>query len=165
MIKRQALLTDSLRVAKPRQEAAAEEQQPNKAALKTSKDVSHAAFVAKSQFFVQVAAESPASASAASTASPSAMEALLGFKPAGSAALTEAQLCVYQYVMLNYEVPEDIDRSRRFGPISGTSHEERVITAYSLGLLRLASGGSARTMCSACAEEGHWSMDCPRKTA
>lgn len=60
-------------------------------------------------------------------------------------------------------VPQDFENNRKYGPLSGTSFEERVIAAYNLGLLQPNGPESdGIEICSACGVEGHKRDECPK---
>lgn len=60
-------------------------------------------------------------------------------------------------VLVRYcELPEDLEQSRRYGPLSGSSYEERALAAYGLGYL-----DTDVDICTACGSEGHRKSSCP----
>ncbi|CAM9515955.1 unnamed protein product [Chrysoparadoxa australica] len=66
---------------------------------------------------------------------------------------------VYRFVEAHFIIPPDADHESAFGPLSGTSHEERVIRAYENNLLNKKQGAGAGAdlkMCSDCGEVGHF---------
>jgi hypothetical protein len=72
-------------------------------------------------------------------------------------------VATYQLVEKYFDIPDDFENNRTFGPKSGVSFEERAISAYSLGLLEPRSKESANIqICSACATEGHKRSSCPQ---
>jgi len=81
----------------------------------------------------------------------------------GEAALPEMTLKVFRMVCDNFVVPEDLEQQRRYGPLSGTSYEERVIQEYSLGRLAPKSkkNETATAICTVCATTGHKRSECP----
>ena len=56
------------------------------------------------------------------------------------------------------EIPDDFE-TRKFGPLSGTCWEERVLNCYDSGLLK--SPGGKEIICTSCASEEHRRNDCP----
>jgi hypothetical protein len=77
-----------------------------------------------------------------------------------SANLSPQRLKVLQWIQEYYEIPKDIEQDRAYGPLSGSSYEDRVIAAYRLGKLT-AAGAVATVICTACAELGHERDQCP----
>ena len=73
-------------------------------------------------------------------------------------------VATYQLVEKHFYIPDDFENNRAFGPKSGVSFEERVISAYSLGLLEPRSEEASANVqiCSACATEGHKRSSCPK---
>jgi hypothetical protein len=63
----------------------------------------------------------------------------------------------------NYIIPADFTLDKvKYGAQSGTSYEQRAISAFRFGLLPLMAGGrSGVRVCSGCGHEGHWPADCP----
>lgn len=70
----------------------------------------------------------------------------------------------------HYEIPNDFEQNRKFGPLSGSSYVDRVITAYRLGSLKRkeVSNHDDRTthmnhsvICTVCADLGHVADACP----
>jgi hypothetical protein len=72
---------------------------------------------------------------------------------------------IIQWILDHYNVPNDLEQNRAFGPLSGSSYEDRMIAAYSVGKLVRRStvdGQSDSAMiCTACAETGHLRDKCP----
>jgi hypothetical protein len=86
----------------------------------------------------------------------------LDYKRRGEKDLPAATLEVYRLVCDHYEIPENFEQRRAYGPLSGTSHEERVIQAYSIGKLSPKHGDIAPAeICTCCATLGHKRFDCP----
>jgi hypothetical protein len=54
----------------------------------------------------------------------------------------------------------DLDKAR-FGQLSGMSYEQRLLSAFRWGLLPLKAGKARSSMCTHCAEAGHWASECP----
>ena len=104
--------------------------------------------------------------SASSSAAPVQvfLHKLLKYKRRGDAQLTDVQRTVMAFIERNFTVPEDFERSHKFGPLSGTCFEERLITAYANDQLepRLAAADITKLrMCTCCAKRGHAQTDCP----
>lgn len=62
----------------------------------------------------------------------------------------------------NFLVPRDIE-DPKFGAYSGTSFEERVLRAYSLGMLETKGGDDKASLlcCTYCGGKQHVRDDCP----
>lgn len=84
----------------------------------------------------------------------------LSYKRQGVASLPPKVQKTFELVVENFNVPDDFEQNRSFGPLSGTSYEERVITAYNLSQLEPKEGGYVE-ICSSCATIGHKRNDCP----
>ncbi|EJK59705.1 hypothetical protein THAOC_20038 [Thalassiosira oceanica] len=80
----------------------------------------------------------------------------------GSKALPVGTLAAYRFVRDNFLVPRDIE-DPRFGAYSGTSFEERVLRAYSLGMLETKGDVDKTTLkvCTYCGCERHVRDECP----
>lgn len=94
----------------------------------------------------------------------------LEYHTRGQIRLSDVTQKVYSFVRLHYNIPPDFETKRIFGPWSGSSFEERVIAAYSLGHLvpKIGNIESEQTadhgqlsICTFCAECGHHRDDCP----
>lgn len=72
---------------------------------------------------------------------------------------------VFQLIKVHYEIPKDFEQNRTYGPLSGSSYEDRVIAAYRLGKLDAVVNNNANdvdtVICTACAEMGHAREQCP----
>ena len=81
----------------------------------------------------------------------------------GSASLPSKTIQIFQWICDRYEVPADFEQQRSFGPLSGTSYEQRVIAEFKLGKLdRKEDAPDDETLiCSGCAQVGHIRDDCP----
>lgn len=62
----------------------------------------------------------------------------------------------------NYTIPSDFQSNASFGPLSGVSHEERVLAAYSTRKLQLKPGCVGGDVCTGCGTVGHLARSCPR---
>lgn len=75
----------------------------------------------------------------------------------------ETLVAAFRLVEKHFVIPIDFENNRKYGPLSGSSFEQRAISAYSLGLLEPRTEESAKVaICSACAEEGHKRSACPQ---
>ena len=81
-------------------------------------------------------------------------------KGEASNSLPSKTLNVFQLITDHYAIPKDLEQSRSYGPLSGSTYEERVISAYRLGKLK-ASDTPATIICTGCAEIGHERDECP----
>lgn len=70
-------------------------------------------------------------------------------------------VATYELVEKYYEIPDDFENNRKYGPLSGVSYEERAIAAYAVDLLSPKTD-KAVAICSACATEGHKRSACPK---
>ena len=80
----------------------------------------------------------------------------------GSKALPAGTMTAYRFVRDNFLVPRDIE-DPKFGAYSGTSFEERVLRAYSLGMLETKGDVDKTTLkvCTYCGGERHVRDECP----
>lgn len=80
----------------------------------------------------------------------------------GVAKLSDATQKTFALVEHNFVIPLDFEQNRKYGPLSGTSFEERAISAYNLGMLPPKHPESdGIEICSVCAIEGHKRDECP----
>lgn len=109
----------------------------------------------------------------------------LSYQRQGTASLPVNVKKTFALVCENYHIPHDLEHNQSVncgGPLSGTCYEERVVRAYTLGLLKskqesiqVASDGDEQTniedsgigievvdICSHCAIVGHKRNDCPK---
>mmetsp|Transcript_24864 Transcript_24864/g.45018 ORF Transcript_24864/g.45018 Transcript_24864/m.45018 type:complete len:226 (-) Transcript_24864:183-860(-) len=98
----------------------------------------------------------------------------LEYQTRGKVKLDEAQTKVYHHVIDHYQIPKDFERNISYGPLSGSSFEERVMSAYSQGRLHRKeefvidsddNDGTNETneetkICSYCGETGHMRHAC-----
>ncbi len=84
----------------------------------------------------------------------------LAYKRKGIASLPSKVKATFELVQDHYDIPVDFEQSRFYGPLSGTSYEERVISAYNLLLLEPKDGDPVQ-ICSSCIKLGHKRNDCP----
>ncbi|CAJ1966713.1 unnamed protein product [Cylindrotheca closterium] len=87
----------------------------------------------------------------------------LSYHRKGKAMLDPTTQKTFDLVTRFFQVPENFEQDRRFGPIAGTCFEERMIQAYNLGMLEpIEEENASIELCSSCASEGHKSVDCPQ---
>jgi hypothetical protein len=90
----------------------------------------------------------------------------LQYKVEGRAThLTAAQEKVFAWVKTHCEIPTDFDSNHKFGPLSGISYEERVISAYMYKLIEPKNPSEMSQqikMCTSCGEKGHFFPRCPQ---
>ena len=76
-------------------------------------------------------------------------------------ALTRGQKLTVEFVKKYFVIPENFDKDKRFGPLSGSSPELRIVSAYAEGALKLKKGvKNLRMICYVCGTIGHDAMDC-----
>jgi hypothetical protein len=92
----------------------------------------------------------------------------LFYQRLGQASLSTTVQKTFQLVKEHYIIPKDIETNHnKYGPLSGTCLEERVIDAYQVGLLLPSKGlphnnvGRVVEICTHCAVTGHQRDDCP----
>lgn len=84
------------------------------------------------------------------------------YKPRGQVQLSQGERAALDHVAANYVIPDDFELdTTKFGPLSGVSYEERLLSAYRHALLPLRRGHTRVALCTGCAREGHWVTDCP----
>jgi hypothetical protein len=74
--------------------------------------------------------------------------------------LSPIQTKVYNWIMEQYELPKDVEQNRKYGPLSGSTYADRVISAYRLGSLKRANDDTTQ-ICTECANLGHDRDHCP----
>ena len=86
----------------------------------------------------------------------------VNYQRRGDASIDEKLKKTFELVESHFFIPEDFERNRSFGPLSGTCFEERAIRAYNLSLLEPKNDADAELeICSHCAVLGHRRSDCP----
>jgi hypothetical protein len=83
----------------------------------------------------------------------------VGYVREGEADLDPITQKVFDLVDRHYIIPEGFENNRKFGPISGVSFEQRVISCYCNNLLD-PKGGQVE-ICTQCAKQDHKRDDCP----
>lgn len=86
----------------------------------------------------------------------------LSYHRRGKASLDSKTKKTFELIENYFTIPKDFEQSRRFGSLSGTCYEQRVIQAYALSLLKPTIDDNAGLeICSECATIGHKRFDCP----
>ena len=85
--------------------------------------------------------------------------------------LSPTQSKVLRWIGDHCEIPKDFEQNRKYGPLSGSSYADRVITAYRLGLLKKCIADSDHDdktrhihpsmICTVCADLEHVADACP----
>lgn len=89
----------------------------------------------------------------------------VSYQRKGQASLSDKVIQTFQLVCSHYDIPEDLETNRIYGPLSGISYEERAIAAYNLSLLKPKNGEEVGVeICSRCVTVGHKRSDCPLLT-
>lgn len=89
----------------------------------------------------------------------------LEYVRSGQAALSEGKRKAHEFVIEHCDIPDNFENDRKFGPLSGTCHEDRVIAAFTVGRLQAKPGVThanavAAGVCSFCGEVGHRRISC-----
>lgn len=80
----------------------------------------------------------------------------------GDSKLDPITQSAFEQVMESHVIPQDLEQSRSYGPKSGSSFEDRVLAAYTLGQLTPRDDFQGdRRICTACAKKGHKRDACP----
>ncbi len=86
----------------------------------------------------------------------------------GHLALDQGTLRAYHFIRNTFHIPKNLETDPKFGALSGSCFEERVIRAYSLGQLEPSGNGKHGDMnemllvCSFCGDEGHKRDGCSK---
>ena len=65
-------------------------------------------------------------------------------------------------VLKFFAIAADFEKDKAYGPLSGITHSQRVLSAYLLGKLALKVGGEGDPLiCCFCGNVGHMKIDCP----
>jgi hypothetical protein len=90
---------------------------------------------------------------------PCKIHSKLGYHHRGELPLDQGRLRAYRFIRNNFLIPRDVEADLHFGVHSGSCFEERVIRAYSLGLLKPKKeskrSGRSLLVCSFCGDQGH----------
>ena len=85
----------------------------------------------------------------------------LKYQTEGNAVLPSNRMKAFHLIEDNFVIPDDFEQSRRYGPLSGSCFEERVIKAYNLGTLEpKVETEPGLQICVYCARPGHMKVDC-----
>eukprot|EP00752_Nemacystus_decipiens_P011353 g10087.t1 len=81
----------------------------------------------------------------------------------GKDAVPEKTLAVFRFVKDAFVIPNGFEKDHKFGPLSGVSHEMRVVSAYMAGQLeaRTEEAKNGVKMCLECGNKGHFPRHCP----
>ena len=80
----------------------------------------------------------------------------------GDSKLDPITQSAFEQVVESHVIPRDLEKSRSYGPKSGSSFEDRVLAAYALGQLTPRDDYEGETrICTACANKGHKRDECP----
>eukprot|EP00536_Pseudo-nitzschia_multiseries_P007253 jgi/Psemu1/304736/fgenesh1_kg.167_\ len=89
----------------------------------------------------------------------------LQYQRRGKAVLSDTMQRVFDLVEEHCNIPADFENDRRYGPLSGTCFEERLVHAYDRGWIQSKSKSKSESagveVCTQCAELGHGRDDCP----
>ncbi|KAL7515806.1 hypothetical protein ACHAWX_000882 [Stephanocyclus meneghinianus] len=92
---------------------------------------------------------------------PTHMHTNVTYRRRGELALDQRTLKAYRFVRDHFLIPSTFENDYKFGPLSGSCFEERVIRAYSLGQLApRKTTASSLLVCTYCGEEGHKKESC-----
>ena len=79
--------------------------------------------------------------------------------------LSDGQKLAFAFVVDKYDIPADFETNRKYGPLSGTSYEERVLAAYATDGLTPSEDADPdvirKGICTFCGELGHKKKLCP----
>ncbi|CAM9722665.1 unnamed protein product, partial [Ectocarpus fasciculatus] len=72
-------------------------------------------------------------------------------------------LAVFRFVKEAFFIPNNFEKDHKFGPLSGVSHELRVVSAFMAGQLepRTEEAKAGVKMCLECGAKGHFPRHCP----
>jgi len=95
--------------------------------------------------------------------SPSYVHKNVEYTTEGSSKVSETTRQVFAWIVDRYEIPRDLEQKRKYGPLSGSCYEDRVIQQYTLGKLKRLEEApdEENKICSECAEVGHRRDECP----
>jgi len=91
----------------------------------------------------------------------------VGYSSFGTATdrLTDGQKLAFNFVVEQYHIPSDFETNRKYGPLSGTSYEERVLAAYATNGLDPSEDADStlirKGICTFCGIVGHRRKLCP----
>lgn len=81
----------------------------------------------------------------------------------GEATLPTVTVKVFQWITKRFDIPKDFEQRGEYGPLSGSTYEERVLKEYSLGKLSLKGDrpDEETKICIECGTIGHIRNTCP----
>ncbi|VEU37524.1 unnamed protein product [Pseudo-nitzschia multistriata] len=89
----------------------------------------------------------------------------LGYKRRGDAVLDPSVEAAFALVEEHCGIPPGFENDRKYGPLSGTCFEQRLLDAYDKGMVRPKIGPGGNTtgieICTHCASLGHGRDECP----
>jgi hypothetical protein len=85
----------------------------------------------------------------------------LDYVPQGDSKPTKTIRKTFELIQKHYNIPDDLEQSPKYGPLSGSCFEERVISAYALDLLPPITDAKV-LICTNCAALEHKREDCPK---
>jgi hypothetical protein len=86
----------------------------------------------------------------------------VGYQREGNALLPKNVLRAFDQIVASHVIPDDLEQSRAYGPLSGACYQDRVLQAYTLGRLTVREDfAGSPCICTVCAETGHKRDACP----
>jgi hypothetical protein len=86
----------------------------------------------------------------------------VGYRREGDGILSDVVLRAFDQIVAAHVIPDDLEESRAYGPLSGACYQDRVLQAYTLGRLTVREDFTGATcICTGCAETGHKRDACP----
>ena len=88
-------------------------------------------------------------------------KACIGYKRKGESKLHPGQIALVEFIDASYEVPDNFEYDRTFGPWSGVCHEDRLASAFVYEQLRFKDDASdatreLRPKLKQCVREADW---------
>lgn len=87
----------------------------------------------------------------------------VGYRVEGKTELSNGMAKAFGWVKDNFDIPWNHDKLHKFGSLSGTYAEERLMIAYENGLLLPKHGRENQAgvkICRECGDQGHFPRDC-----
>jgi hypothetical protein len=86
----------------------------------------------------------------------------VGYRRERDGLLSDVVLRAFDQIVAAHVIPDDLEQSRAYGPLSGACYQDRVLQAYTLGRLTVRKDFTGATcICTVCAETGHKRDACP----